>query len=249
MAKIDRLGWAAGLSLIDYGVRVGLRANGPQVLELLVDHVPPGWQLSASPRVDRLYSLIVGGPNIQPGVRRFHLLYAGPERLARTHVLTEALDRFESDLQLYTAEMAPDRLFVHAGVVGWQGRAILLPGRSHSGKSTLVAALLRAGATYYSDEYAVLDARGRVHPFAKPLSLRQSEGEPPRRLPAEALGGRTGVDPLPVGLVAVTEYRPGKRWRPRPLSSGRAVLALLAHTVPPRRRPATAMTPRSPGAP
>src|SRR5438067_8899286 len=127
MAKIDRLGWAAGLSLCAYGVRIGLRANSPQALELLTAHLPPGWQPSASPRVDRLYSLRVGGPDTQPGVRRFHLLYAGPERLARTHVLTEAVERFASDLQLYTAEMAPDRLFVHAGVVGWQGNAILLP--------------------------------------------------------------------------------------------------------------------------
>jgi hypothetical protein len=31
-----------------------------------------------------------------------------------------------------------------------------------------VAELVRAGATYYSDEFAVLDSRGRVHPFPRP---------------------------------------------------------------------------------
>jgi len=61
-------------------------------------------------------------------------------------------------------------------VVAWRGRAILLPGRSYVGKSTLVMELVRAGAVYYSDEYAVLDARGRVHPFAQPVALREPDG-------------------------------------------------------------------------
>jgi hypothetical protein len=241
MAKIDRLGWAAGTSLIAYGVRIGIRANSTEALAHLTPYLPPAWEPSSSPVVDQLYSLIAGGPEAQPGIRRFNILYSGPARLARTHRLTEALERFGEDLQLFVAEMARTRLFVHAGVVGWKGKAIVLPGRSYSGKSTLVAALLRAGATYYSDEYALLDARGRVHPFAKPLSLRQPTGEPPRTYPAETWGKGPGVEPLPVGLVVVTEYQPGKRWRPRPLSPGQAVLALLAHTVAARRRPAAAL--------
>ncbi len=185
MVKIDRLVWAAGMTLTAYGVRIGIRANSPEVLERLTEYLPPAWEPSSSALVDQLYSLVVGGPDPRPGIRRFHLLYAGAARLARTHLLTEVLERFGSDLQLYTAEMAPNRLFVHAGVVGWQGKAILLPGRSYSGKSTLVAALLQAGATYYSDEYALLDARGRVHPYPKPLSLRSPTGEPPRQYTAE----------------------------------------------------------------
>ena len=82
------------------------------------------------------------------------------------------LDAFESHVQLTVAEYAPRRIFVHAGVVGWKDRAILIPGLSHSGKTTLVDQLIRAGATYYSDEYAVLDARGRVHPYPRALGMR-----------------------------------------------------------------------------
>jgi hypothetical protein len=54
---------------------------------------------------------------------------------------------------------------------------------------------------------------------------------------AEELGGVTGVCPLPVGLVLITRYVSGTRFRPRPVSAGRAVLELLAHTLPARRRP------------
>jgi hypothetical protein len=110
-----------------------------------------------------------------------------------------------------------------------------------SGKSTLVAALVRAGANYYSDEYAVFDAQGRIHPYARPLSLRGQEGAPAKRCPMQELGGTPGNVPLRVGLVAATDYRLGARWRPRPLPAGQAVLTLLAHTVAARRQPQRAL--------
>src|SRR5262249_9105581 len=56
-----------------------------------------------------------------------------------------------------------DFAVVHSGVVAHGGRAILLPGPTSTGKSTLVAELVRRGAAYFSDEYALLDAEGRVH--------------------------------------------------------------------------------------
>src|SRR5437868_5284678 len=82
--------------------------------------------------------------------------------------------------------------------------------------------LVRAGATYYSDEYAVFDAQGRIHPFARRLSLRTEVPGRPERYEPEALGGRMGAKPLPVGLVAFSEYKAGARWRPRELSPGQA---------------------------
>jgi hypothetical protein len=139
-------------------------------------------------------------------------------------------------MHLYVAEYASNRVFVHAGVVGWRGRAILLPGASGAGKSTLVAALLRAGASYYSDEYAVLDPHGLVHPFARRLSIRAADGTTVRCEPEE-FGGRAADRPLPVGLVAVTKYLVGTQWRPRPLTAGQAILALLQDTLPARRDP------------
>src|SRR5262249_31683129 len=68
------------------------------------------------------------------------------------------------DVENAVAQRSREMLFVHAGVVGWRGLAIVVPGRSHTGKSTLIAELVRHGATYWSDEFAVLDDAGRVHP-------------------------------------------------------------------------------------
>lgn len=236
MAKIDRLGWADGFCFESYGLRIGIRVSRPDLLGRLADRLPPGWKPSRSAIVERLYSLRVGGAS--SGIRRYNLLYAGAVRLARTMDLDELFEPLESDLQLYVAEWARRRVFVHAGVVGWKGQAIVIPGHSFSGKTTLTAALVRAGATYYSDEYAVLDGRGRVYPFPRPLSIREAGGGRMRRCRPEALGGAAGVKPLPVGLIVVSEYRPEARWRPRRLSPGEAVLALLANSVPARRRPA-----------
>jgi hypothetical protein len=166
MAKIDRLGWAAGVSVYAYGWRIGIRVNKPEVLGRVAERLPPGWEPGCSPLVDRLYSFRVGGQSAGSKVRNYTLLYSGLTQLARTMDLDEALDALESDLQTFVAEWAKNRVFVHAGVAAWNGKAIVLPGRSRAGKSTLVAALLRAGATYVSDEYAVITpgrrgARGR----------------------------------------------------------------------------------------
>jgi hypothetical protein len=240
-SKIDRLAWVTGMAFTSYGLRIGIRVDNPAILDQLVNRLPPGWRRSTTTVVDRLYSVIADGRSTRANVRGFNLLYAGAVRLAQTMEPQKVLEALESDLQLYVAEMARRRVFVHAGVVGWEGRAIVIPGRSFSGKSTLVAAFVRAGATYYSDEYAVFDARGFVHPFARALTLRRDGGGRPERRSVADLGGQRGDKPLPVGLVVVTKYQAGARWRPRPLSPGKATLALLANTVSIRRQPEIAL--------
>jgi hypothetical protein len=237
MQKLDRLVWTAGLSFRAYGVRVGVRVNRAEALDSVRDYLPPDWKPSISPVVDRLYSLVVGGADSRTNVRRFNLVYGDAGRLARSLELESVLRSLESDMQYYIAEASPRRVFVHAGVIGWRGRAVLIPGRSFSGKTTLVAELVRAGAVYYSDEYAVLDSSGRVHPYARPLSIRQADRAESERRPVESLGGSRGGQPLSVGLVVVTEYRSGARWRPRRLSAGQGALALLNNTISIQKNP------------
>jgi hypothetical protein len=230
----DRLGWTTGTCFDAFGVRVGVRLKEPRLHERLSPHLPPGWKPTSSPWVDRLFSLWIDRDGARP-VR----LYAGRRRPLRTASLDEALAVLESEIRQGVAAAAARSTFVHAGVVGWRGRAIVVPGRSRSGKTTLVAELVRAGASYYSDEFAVLDGRGRVHPFAKPLSVRGAGGcdRHVARPRAEDLGGVCGREPLRVGLVVLATFRPGAHWSPERLSPGHAVLEMLAHTVPARLRP------------
>jgi hypothetical protein len=241
MDKVNRLGWAAGFCGTSFGIPVGVRASTPEALEALRPLLPVGWRYTTDPVVNLLFSYLAAAPATRPGIKRFNLLYFGAARVARTFEAAEATGAFENTLQVTVAEAAPRHAFVHAGVVGWRGRAIVLPGLSHSGKSTLTAALVRAGATYYSDEYAVFTSGGRVQPFARPLQLRRAPGELGQKTTAASLGGKTGAKSLPVGLVVETTFRPDCRWRPRRGSAGHGLLALMAHAVPVRRRPAWTM--------
>jgi len=241
--RIDRLPWRAGTCFDAYGLRVGVRFNDPALLERLSPHLPPGWRPCASPEVDQIFSLWVSPRGVP--ARTVGRVYAGGQRRALAQDLGQAFDVLESEIRQSVAAAARGRTFVHAGVVGWRGSAILVPGRSRSGKTTLVAELVKAGAAYYSDEFAVLDRRGRVHPFAKSLSIREGgcvHHEVVRRRHAEELGGSCGEQPLPVGLVVLASYRPGAEWRPVTLTQGQAVLEMLAHTVPARLRPEASLT-------
>lgn len=166
-----------------------------------------------------------------PGDRRFALEIADDGTyailcdgtvLGRPPELEGALQGLRIQLFFHAMKHARDRLVVHAGVVGHVGRAIVLPGPRMIGKTTLVAALLRAGATYYADDWAVLDGQGLVHPFPTRLFIKGEDDLSP-----ESLGGVTGGRPIPVGLIASIAFRDGASWRPRRRTPGEGVLMLL----------------------
>lgn len=227
---VDALGWRKRALLEGYGLRLGLRSNIAAGLRTLIAALPGAWREGRGDRMDRTYSLRVGR-----GSRPRLTLFRDASVRCHTRSLRGAARALEQDAARWLAESARDRLFLHAGAVGVGATSILVPGRSRSGKSTLVAALVEAGARYYSDEYAVLDARGCVHPFPVILSLR-GLGPGRRRRAAAAAKRRRGGPALPVGLVLLTRYRRGARWRPRVVGGGEAVLQLLAHTVSARRQ-------------
>jgi hypothetical protein len=151
------------------------------------------------------------------------------------------LKSFESMLRIKIAEYAYNRVFLHAGVVGWKGKAVIFPGDSFDGKSTLAAEFVRAGADYYSDEYAVLDSDGLVHAFPRLISIRRwnvsEEIFDVSEIPAESLGGTIGRGALPVGWILFTKYDENAVWAPTPLTPGKAVIEIISQTIPIRYAP------------
>ncbi|MDQ3698122.1 MAG: hypothetical protein M3373_08880 [Gemmatimonadota bacterium] len=219
---------------------MGVRTDRGSLLDAVAARLPPCWTVPPSPAVDRLYSIVAGGPAPR-GVRRFFLLYQGGALLLRTLNADECLDALDTDIRLYVAERARSYLCIHAGVVGWKGNAIVIAGRSRSGKTTLVRALLDAGATYYSDDCAFIDDRGFVHPFATPLSIRDESSAQQRKVRPDELGATTGTEPLQLGLVTLASYRKGAVWRSRKLSPGRAAIALIRNSASVRVHPRLAL--------
>ena len=118
---------------------------------------------------------------------------------------------------------------VHAGTVLLGGSALLLPGSTHAGKSSLVAELLRRGATYFSDEYALIDLEGRVHPYPRPLLLRNGS---PEQFPVLAgeFNAPIGRASAPVGWIMSIRYEPSSTWDVESIPQGEAVLTLLRNT-------------------
>src|SRR5882762_1326640 len=237
MKKLDRLGWAEGVGVRAFGVHAGVRASVAGVLPQILPMLPPGFTKSREATVQRLYSLVVAEGNQRAGVRRMHILYADSLRIARDTELQQVLAALETDLHRYVSEASPDMTFLHAGVVGWRGRAILLPGQSLCGKTTLVREMLRLGATYYSDEFAVVDNSGLVHPFARPLGIREDPPYAQTKYSAERFGAASGVKPLPMGMAVICKYEAETRWQPAPLSQGQGALELLGNSVAVRNRP------------
>jgi len=146
------------------------------------------------------------------------------------------LQRLSTEVRLLVGEQAVGRAFVHSGVVVVDDKAILLPGRTHTGKSTLTAALVSYGAKYYSDEYAIVDARGLVHPFLKPISLRNEKSKP-----IDIGTDKAHLCPVQVGMVFISEYLKNALWKPRKLTGAEGVLRLVESSLSIRQNPKFAL--------
>ena len=129
------------------------------------------------------------------------------------------------DIDQAVARRSPQMLFVHAGVVGWRGVGIVIPGRGSIGKSTLVAELVRRGAIYYSDTFAVLDDAGRVYRRG-PLGLATRVTHKPSVAPRGRLDRAAAI-----GLIVSGAYTPEVVWWPTVVRGPHAALPLVDSLV------------------
>jgi len=166
------------------------------------------------------------------------VLFKGRKKITYGNDRENFLKFVDWQIRLTIAEFAEARVFLHAGVVAWKEKAIILPAGSFQGKTTLVKELTKLGARYYSDEYAVLDEEGFVHPFPKMLSIRGlTDKYRQTDYAVETFGGRKGITPVPVGMILLTTFESGAEWDPELLSEGLGVIELLSHTIPIRYNP------------
>lgn len=211
-----------------YGVTVTLEGSNRRALKLLSDALPVEWQDDSDQPSSATFRLSTTDN------RTYVFSRDGQEVVSGDADATVAA--FDWMLRNHIAVSAADFVFIHAGTVAHGGRAIVIPGQSFSGKTTLVKALIGAGAVYYSDEYAVIGRDGLLHPYAKPLSVRGGvQGRQNEH--ASELGGTVGVEPVPIGLVVSTHYKTGVTWQPTQLARSEAVLELMAHTFAAQDRP------------
>jgi hypothetical protein len=224
------------LRLEAYGVCLELRCAPPSLLEIVQPILPPGWRERPGGQPAATLTLAEGG---EAGLDV--VLDGAPViRGAETKLALGVLD---SRIRAAIAGGDSQWVFIHAGVVEHDGQAILIPGKSFAGKTTLVRALIENGARYFSDEYAVLDADGWVHPYPRRLSIRiGGSRRDTDELSARELGAETGDEKARVGLVVNTSYNPEATWDPQEGSTADAALALLENAVLARSAPQRVMS-------
>jgi hypothetical protein len=161
----------------------------------------------------------------------------------RVEVSPEGHDSVE-DLYAAAARLAVERsprLLFHAGAVEHGGAAVLFPGESGTGKSTTVAACVRRGLGYLTDEMVALDldagtVRGWPRPImltswaldavGLPAELGDGEGEGKAAVSCAELGGTVVEDALPVAHV-VGLRRGAAATALAPMSAGEVLTLLL----------------------
>ncbi len=234
--KIQRRAPAPAARYRAFGVTFSLTCEDPQLRAAAVAVLPPGTTpaTGVAPAGDD-----AGGSfTVTTNAGDHHNVALDGIALVSAASREVALGLLDAQVRVYVAARAPDLVFVHAGVVARHRRAIAIPGSSFTGKTTLVAALVRAGATYLSDEYAPLDEHGRVHPFPRPLSIRATDMADALEQRPDQLGDV--ADPrasVQLGAIVVTRYVAGATWEARVTTGGQGALALLSNTVPARERP------------
>jgi hypothetical protein len=157
-----------------------------------------------------------------------------------------ALDFILSEVNRQTFERLDGQfLAVHSSAASLSGKGIVFPAPPDSGKTTLVAGLTAAGFEYLSEEMALFDREGFLHPFPRPLTMGAESVEAipglRERLPREIRdhrGPRWHVRPndlrdgaigasCRVAYVVRPRYRRGSPTRLRPISRAEGMMVLF----------------------
>lgn len=211
-----------------YGRNIAIETNGVPVP---LPYLPFPWTTEPPvEEIDRRYRLW----QKEDGLYGLEFDDVGPLDVTTPDRLNEQI---ESDLHHWLATYTRGYLFVHAGCVSWRDRGIVIPGRSYAGKTTLTRALVEAGATYYSDDYAVIDHDGLIWPFPRRLHVRPITSDPPHKIDPVASNWPIGQTPMRAALVAELRFDRELGWKIETLSRGQGALSLLDNTVAARERP------------
>ena len=217
-----------------YNVKIGITAFNFEVIERAKEEIGKRLPITLS-EISFEDSTHHFGIEYKNG--EFQIIQNG-ETLIQFSDLDEIIIGLERRVFLTILEFNKSRVFIHSGAVSYKNKGIIFPANSYQGKSTLTAEFLKAGADYYSDDCAMLDENALLHPFAKPIAIREIEGEPDQtNYPVEHFGGRVGTKPVEIKLIVFTAYEKDFKWSPELLSPGKAVMEILRHTVPVKFNP------------
>jgi hypothetical protein len=251
-ARLKHIRWRGERAYRVLSYSFSVRWNG-DVTDDRIDYVFGGVTVSQSngppgnPGADgaSVYSLVDLGPRQE---KRFRLLL-GDEQLVGSRAADGVLDNLLYQILTRTRELTEEFLLIHAGsVVTSRGEGVLLPAAAGSGKTTLVAGLIRSGFGFLSDEIGVIDHGGGVlRPYPRALNFKNGaqaifpdlavnhNGSPFSRgvgyLRAEEIRPDVMASPSEVRFVIAPRYVDGATTLVTALSPGEMVKELWANAL------------------
>jgi hypothetical protein len=178
---------------------------------------------------------VIAELNVEAVESQFRFAGTGvhPERYGP---LGSILEWITEQLVLHFVKRCPEFVWLHAGAVELHGRALLLPGPSGRGKSTLAGCLCRLGHPFLSDDLVPLDpGTNRLHPFPVAPAARQDVGVelPPdrlrelRKVTLHLSHQQVGRAPVPLGALVFPCYTRGHPGGLSPISPATAAVELI----------------------
>lgn len=205
------------------GSPIRFLADDIRMPELLGLFLPPCPVLTAEDAVEIEYSMLQANGNAYIALRN-------QQQIATAQSLLGALQEVITDLQVLIAGKIENRVFIHAAVVAIDGKAIILPGQSGVGKSTITSALIRLGAQYLSDEFALIDSMGMVHPYARYLAIKNPTFGV-KRLSPEAFGALSFEGIAAPKAVVFARFKPSGSNVLIKLSRSELILNCMPHCL------------------
>jgi hypothetical protein len=157
-----------------------------------------------------------------------------------------ALSRFMTYVNTCGIEAVGHLVVLHASAVVVDGGALVVPAQPGSGKSTLCAALVAAGATYVTDEAVPVLPDGRILPYPKPIvvgsgsfgvlgawrdAAAQSGGDDDDLwwLDPTTIGRGVAHEPVPIRWVVAPRYRPDQPIELEAISAAATTAAMASN--------------------
>jgi hypothetical protein len=148
-----------------------LRLAGDDLADYVETILAP---LATNEPARHIYSVVDDGPSYKSR----YAVYFGGQRIVRTPSEPLILVYLLWHINRAVVAESDRYLLLHAAAGASNGSAILFPAPMDSGKTTLIAGLLRRGLGYLTDEAAAIDpATLDVDPYPKPLSIELGSWE------------------------------------------------------------------------